>query len=157
MVTAWCSTFSSLAGRPTGTRLCRNDPSSSWSGGWLNGRSSTTEETGGLWYTACKFNTHTDAKVKHVEIDLMIKYTSTFKTKSHIHTNTCTHVRWYMQYMVFVDSSISLCQVVLSYFIFPHWSVKYTDGLNSAFISLQVPLKAKHTQHGAKNFKKTVH
>lgn len=98
MVTAWCSTFSSLAGRPTGTRLCRNDPSSSWSGGWLNGRSSTTEETGGLWYTACKFNTHTDAKVKHVEIDLMIKNTSTFKTKSHIHANACTRKMIYAIY-----------------------------------------------------------
>ncbi len=59
MVTAWCSTFSSSAGRPTGTRLSLNAPSSSWSGGWPSGRSSMMEETGGLWYTACKFNVHT--------------------------------------------------------------------------------------------------
>lgn len=56
-VTAWCSTSSSLAGRPTGTLLSPSAPSSSWSGGWRSGRSSTTEETGGLWFTACKFDT----------------------------------------------------------------------------------------------------
>lgn len=58
-VIAWCSTSSSSAGRPTGTRLSLSALSSSWSGGWRNGRSSMTEETGGLLYTACKFNTHT--------------------------------------------------------------------------------------------------
>lgn len=58
-VTAWCSTSSSLAGQPTGTRLSLSAPSCSWSGGWPSGRSSTTEETGGPWYTACKSAVHT--------------------------------------------------------------------------------------------------
>lgn len=59
MVTAWCSTSSLLAGQPTGTHLSPSAPSCSWSGDWLSGRNNMTEETGGLWYTACKYS-HTD-------------------------------------------------------------------------------------------------
>ena len=54
MAIAWSSTFSSLAGQPTGTRPFPRDLSSNWSGGCPSGRNSMMEGMDEQSFTVCK-------------------------------------------------------------------------------------------------------